>query len=253
MGNSGQIKHARTESIESRVGFEPTQWTVVLQAAQTNAPAYFEAMTQLCSVYWCPLYAYARRKGHDPHSAQDLTQEFFARLLEKNYLSAVDPAKGKFRSFLLAAMEHFLANDWRRSCAQKRGGNVTFISLDDDSAERQYLRVPADGLSPELLYEKQWATTLLQQVLARLQQEFVSSGKRPLFDHLKTFLTGEKHVGFYARLAAELNTTEAALKMAVRRMRQRYAELLRGEIAKTVARPEDVDEELRALFAALSR
>jgi len=194
-----------------------------------------------------------RRKGHDTHSAQDLTQEFFARLLEKNYLNAVDPTKGKFRSFLLAAMEHFLANDWRRSRAQKRGGGATFVSFDEASAEHEYLQVPANGLSPEQLYDKQWATTLLQQVLARLQQGSVQNGKRPVFDRLKGFLIGEKHAGSYKQLAAEFNTTEAAIKMAVQRMRKRFGALLREEIARTVARPEDVDEELRALFAALGQ
>ncbi|HKQ40520.1 MAG TPA: ECF-type sigma factor [Verrucomicrobiae bacterium] len=209
-------------------------------------------MTQLCSTYWYPLYAFVRRKGYDAHTAQDLTQEFFARLLDKNYLSAVDRTKGKFRSFLLAAMEHFLANDWRRGRAQKRGGHVTFISLDDDSAEQQYLQAPAPSVSPELLFDKLWAVTLLQRVLGRLQQEFVADGKGLLFSRLKIFLTGEKQTGSYAQLAHQLETTEAALKMAVSRMRQRYGERLREEITNTVHRLEDVDDELRALFAALS-
>jgi RNA polymerase sigma-70 factor (ECF subfamily) len=182
-----------------------------------------------------------------------LTQEFFARLLQKNYLKAVDRTKGKFRSFLLAAMEHFLANDWRRAHAQKRGGKGNFISLDAGSAEKHYLQVPDTGLSPELLFEKRWALTLLEQVLARLEQEFLAAGKQMLFARLKIFLTGEKHPCTYSQLAVELETTEAALKMAVSRMRKRYGELLLKEIASTVARPEDVDEELRSLFAAFSR
>jgi RNA polymerase sigma-70 factor (ECF subfamily) len=198
------------------------------------------------------LYVFVRRQGYSPHDAQDLTQSFFARLLEKNYLSAVDPRKGKFRSFLLATLEHFLANEWRRAHAQKRGGRFTFVSIDAESAEQQYLQVPASNLSPGQLFEQQWAMTLLDQTLARLYEEFVASGKGALFGDLKIFLTGEKQAASYAELAAKLGMTEAALKMAVSRMRKRYGELLRAEIANTVANPAEIDEELRALFAALS-
>jgi len=195
---------------------------------------------------------FVRRQGYSPHDAQDLTQSFFARLLEKNYLSAVDPRKGKFRSFLLATLEHFLANEWRRAHAQKRGGRFTFVSIDAESAEQQYLQVPASNLSPGQLFEQQWAMTLLDQTLARLYEEFVASGKGALFGDLKIFLTGEKQAASYAELAAKLGMTEAALKMAVSRMRKRYGELLRAEIANTMANPAEIDEELRALFAALS-
>jgi RNA polymerase sigma-70 factor (ECF subfamily) len=210
-------------------------------------------LEKLCRIYWYPLYAFSRRRGYGVADAQDLTQGFFERLLEKDYMRAVDPKKGKFRSFLLAALEHYLANDWRRRNTQKRGGQLAFLSLDDGSAEQQYLQVPATNLSPEKLFEQQWATATLEQVLRRLRDEHAAAGKVALFEELKTFLTGEKQATSHAERAAKMGTTEAALKMAVSRLRQRYRELLRAEIANTVARPEDIDDEMRALFAALSR
>jgi RNA polymerase sigma-70 factor (ECF subfamily) len=232
--------------------FTTTHWSVVLSAGRDSSTQASDALAKLCRTYWWPLYVFVRRQGYSPHDAQDLTQSFFARLLEKNYLSAVDPRKGKFRSFLLATLEHFLANEWRRAHAQKRGGRFTFVSIDAESAEQQYLQVPASNLSPGQLFEQQWAMTLLDQTLARLYEEFVASGKGALFGDLKIFLTGEKQAASYAELAAKLGMTEAALKMAVSRMRKRYGELLRAEIANTVANPAEIDEELRALFAALS-
>ena len=232
--------------------FTATHWSVVAAASQHDSSQAAAALEKLCSTYWYPLYAFIRRKGYGAHDAQDLTQSFFARLLDKGYLSGVDRAKGKFRSFLLAALEHFLANEWRDAHAQKRGGRVTFISMDDESPEQQYLQLAASGLSPQQLFEQQWAMTLLEQVLARLREEFAAVGKAALFEQLKIFLTGEKRPVSYADLAVKLQSTEAALKMAVSRMRQRYGELLRAEIANTVTSPEEVEEELRALFAALS-
>jgi DNA-directed RNA polymerase specialized sigma24 family protein len=181
-----------------------------------------------------------------------LTQEFFARLLAKDFLRAVDRSKGKFRSFLLAALEHFLAKEWRRANTQKRGGEFTFVSINDETAEQPYLQVAALGQSPEKTFEQQWAMTLLNQAVARLRDEFVAAGKGVLFEDTKIFLTGEKQAASYAGLAVKLGTTEAALKMAVSRMKQRYGELLRAEIANTVSDPAEVEEELRSLFAALS-
>ena len=232
--------------------FVTTHWSVVLAAKQEPSAEADAALERLCRTYWWPLYAFVRRRGYEVHDAQDLTQEFFARLLAKDFLRAVDRSKGKFRSFLLAALEHFLAKEWRRANAQKRGGQFTFVSTDAESAEQQYLQVPASNLSAEQLFEQQWATTLLNQALARLREEFVAAGKEALFENTKSFLTGEKQAQSYAELAARQETTEAALKMAVSRMRQRYGELLRAEIANTVTRPEEVDEELRALMGALS-
>lgn len=243
-----------TDGFNPRSGewFSTTHWTTVLAAREAASPQSSEALEKLCRAYWWPLYAFVRRRGFESHDAQDLTQEFFTRLLEKNWLESVDRNKGKFRSFLLAALEHFLAKEWRRSQTQKRGGQCSFMSLDEDGAEQQYVQVAAAGLTPEQLFEQQWATALLDQVLSVLREEFAMAGKGALFEEVKIFLTGEKRSVSYAELASKLNTTEAALKMAVSRMRQRYGELLRRQIAHTVASPEAIDEELRALMAALS-
>src|ERR1043166_3051920 len=232
--------------------FTTTHWSTVLSAGHGGTDTAAEALEKLCSAYWYPLYVFIRRKGYEPHAAQDLTQGFFARLLEKNYLHGIDRAKGKFRSFLLAALEHYLANEWRRSQAEKRGGKVAFISLDDQSAEQKYLQIPGSEISAEKLFERQWATTLLEQVLARLRGEFVGAGKERLFEEIKIFLTGERRAISYAELASKLGTREAALKMAVSRMKQRYGELLRSEIAQIVSKPEEIEDELRALLAALT-
>ena len=231
--------------------FTTTHWSVVTLARESSEVAV-DALEKLCRAYWYPLYAFVRRRGFEVHEAQDLTQEFFARLLDKNYLDSVDRNKGKFRSFLLAALEHFLANEWRRSQAQKRGGGIAFVSLDEQTAEQQYLQVQDSSLSPEKLFQHQWATAVLEQVLGKLHNEYSAEGKAAWFEELKVFLTGEKRSGSYAELSQKLGTSEAALKMAVSRMRRRYGALLRAEIANTVSRPEEVEEELRALFAALS-
>jgi RNA polymerase sigma factor (sigma-70 family) len=233
--------------------FTNTHWSVVLAAGQCGTAQSAQALEVLCRTYWHPLYAYVRRRGYAEHDAQDLTQEFFARLLEKEYLRSVDRAKGKFRSFLLAAMEHFLAKEWRRANAQKRGGGLDFLSLDGSSTESGPLQVAAPGLSPEEFFDQQWAITVLEQAVGKLRQEFRAAGKGEVFEELKIFLTGERRDRSYAALAVRLNTTAAALKMTVSRMRQRYGELLRAEIAGTVSGSEQVEEELHALFAALSR
>lgn len=232
--------------------FLTTHWSVVLSAKQENSAEADAALERLCRVYWWPLYAFVRRRGYAAHDAQDLTQEFFARFLAKDFLRSVDRTKGKFRSFLLAAMEHFLSKEWRRANAQKRGGQCAFVSIDDDSAEQPFLQVSASNLSPEQLFEQQWAMILLNQTVGRLRQEFVEAGKEAQFEATKAFLTGEKQATTYAALATTLGTTEAALKMAVSRMKQRYGELLRVEIANTVSDPTEVEAELQALIKALS-
>jgi RNA polymerase sigma-70 factor (ECF subfamily) len=232
--------------------FATTHWSVVLTARDEPSQVADAALEKLCRTYWYPLYAFVRRSGFAQHDAEDLTQGFFARLLEKRYLSAVDRNKGRFRSFLLAAFQHFASNQRRDAQAQKRGGHCAFISLNDESAEQEYLRSAPADVSAEKLFARQWATTLLDQVVARLREEFIADGKAASFEQLKIFLTGDKQAGGYAELAARLNTTEAALKMAVRRMRQRYGELLRAEIANTVSNPAEIEDELQALFAALS-
>lgn len=232
--------------------FQPTQWSIVLLAADASTPDADAALNHLCKVYWWPLYAHVRRRGYEAYDAQDLTQEFFARLLSKHYLRAVDRNKGKFRSYLMAALDHFLANEWRNAHAQKRGGNYSFVSIDDESAEKPYLQIPTANLSPDQLFDQQWAITVVGQVVVKLREEHRADGKATQFESLKMFLTGEKRSKNYAGLAAKLKTTEAALKMAVSRMRRRYGELLRTEIANTVSDPAEIEQELRALFAALS-
>jgi RNA polymerase sigma-70 factor (ECF subfamily) len=231
--------------------FTTTHWSVVLGATDASAPGAEESLEKLCRTYWYPLYAYVRQRSHPPHDAQDLTQEFFLRLLDKHYLAQVDPQKGKFRSFLMAAVNHSLANEWDRVRAAKRGGRVTFISFDDASAEQRYASELVTDASPEKIFERRWALVILDQVLGRLRDEFAKAGKTQQFESLKTFLMGERPAVSYAELAARLGTTEAALKMAVKRMRHRCAELLREEIAHTVSSSEQVEEEVRCLFAAM--
>jgi len=241
----------KADSSRALVGqFAATRWTVVLTAGQTASPQAGRALEELCRAYWYPLYAYVRRRGYDVHEAEDLTQEFFARLLAKNYLADVDRAKGKFRSFLLASLKHFLANEWDRAHAAKRGGGQLFLSLDTKTAETRYLSEPADELTAEKLLERQWALALLDQVLDRLQAEFVADGKAAQFEQLKVFLTEGKGSTSYASVAAKLGTTEGAVKVAAHRLRRRYRELLREEISHTVATPAEVEEEIRHLFAA---
>ena len=236
---------------QSGGAFPPTHWTLVLQAAQASSPQADQALASLCQAYWYPLYAFARRQGCSPHDAEDLTQSFFLHLLEKNTLAAADRARGRFRTFLLAAMKHILINEWHRGQAQKRGGAQIVLSLDADTAETRYAAEPADGASPENLYDRNWAWTLLDRVLARLRADDEAAGKGALFDRLKPALMGERIKPSLADVAAEFNTTETALRMAVHRLRRRFRKLLREEIAPTVANPEEIDDEIRHLFAAL--
>jgi len=231
--------------------FTTTRWSMVLTAGGAASLETDTALEQLCRTYWYPLYAFVRRRGYEVFDAQDLTQDFFARLLEKRFLVAVDRSKGKFRSFLLTALEHFLAQEWRRSRTQKRGGRFTFASLDDGSAETQYQQIPGGTLAPDRLYEQQWALTLLEQVLKKLRAEFVAGGAGADFEELKGFLAGERQAGGYAALAVRLNTTQGAVKMTISRMRRRYGELLRAEIARTVSGPDEIEAELRGLFIAV--
>ena len=232
--------------------FATTHWSVVLAAGQGDTAQSAAALEYLCGTYWYPLYAYIRRRGYAHEDAQDLTQEFFWRLLDRKWLPQVDRQKGRFRSFLLVAMNHFLANEWDRATAVKRGGRVLFQSLEDGTGERRFADESQLACSPEELYDQRWATTLLQTVLSRLRQEAAAAGWLKQFEQLEVFLTGEKRAGTYAELAAGLGTTEGALKMATQRLRRRYAELLREEIAHTVAGPDEVGDELRHLRAVLS-
>ena len=231
--------------------FVTTHWSVVLAAGSDSSPAATDALEQLCRAYWYPLYAYVRRKGYDADDAQDLTQEFFARLLARNYLSVADRHKGKFRSFLLGSLEHFLAREWTKAHAQKRGGGKTVLSLDETDAENRYLLEPAHELTAEKIFDRRWVTTLLDQAMSRLREECVANYKGDLFGTVECFLSGEKGEACYADVAAALKMSEGAIKVAVHRLRQRYSELVRAEIAQTVATPEEAAEELRYLFTVL--
>jgi RNA polymerase sigma-70 factor (ECF subfamily) len=232
--------------------FATTHWSVVLAAAKHETPEAALALEQLCRTYWYPLYAYIRHHGHTPEDSQDLTQEFFHRLLRNDHLSQLDPRKGKFRSFLLAAMNHFLANEWDRGRRLKRGGHITFAPLDELLAEQRYLGEQAAHRSPEQLYERAWALALLEKVLGQLRTETVGTAQAERFEELKVILMGEKPEMTYQALAAKLGTTEPALKMAVQRLRRRYGQLLREEIAHTVAGENEVEAELAHLRAVLS-
>lgn len=232
--------------------FTPTHWSVVVAAGRSDSAQAHVALEKLCRAYWPPIYAFVRRQGHNPHDAQDLTQEFFARLLEKNYLAEVDRSKGRFRSFLLAALKHFLANEWDKSQAQKRGGGQALIPIDAATLETACGFQPADPATAEKVFERRWALTLLDQVLRRLRADYVRDGKEKLFEQLKPTLTEASRAVAYVEMAVRLDMTEGAVKVAVHRLRQRYRELLRAEIAETVAGADEVDAEIRNLFAALS-
>ena len=238
--------------ITSREVFATTRWTVVLHARDASDTQAREALENLCRAYWYPLYAFVRRQGVRPEDAQDLTQAFFERLIEKNFLADVEREKGRFRSFLLAALKHFLANEWDKARAQKRGGGAIHVPIDTTSAETRYGLEPAHFDTPEKLFERRWAITLLDRVLDRLRAEHVKAGKADLFEHLKPCLTADKTALSHAELGARGGISEGAVKVAVHRLRQRYRELLRAEIAETVDSPGEVDEELRHLFAVLS-
>ena len=237
--------------LDQAAAFATTHWSVVICATQETSPQAKDAIEVLCRIYWFPLYAYVRRRGYDAEEAKDLTQEFFLRLLQKHYLAHADRSKGRFRSFLLSSLNHFLANDWRRAQAAKRGGGQLPISFDEASAETRYALEPRSDLSPERLYERQWALTLLDQALARLRDEFTALGQVRQFEQLKGFLTTGEAESTYAAVAAELGMTVGAVGMAVHRLRHRYRVLLTAEIAHTVASPAEVEEEIRWLFAAV--
>jgi RNA polymerase sigma-70 factor (ECF subfamily) len=228
-----------------------THWSVVLAAGQSDCPGATEALERLCRAYWYPLYAYVRRRGYDASEAEDLTQAFFERLLEKRYPRAVDPQKGKFRSFLLASLEHFLAKEWRRVNTLKRGAGRPVVSLDADTAEDRFRLELAHHETPEKLFERRWALALLDQAMDRLGEECAAAGKAAVFEALKPLLGGERSDVSQADLAARLGMTENALNVALSRLRRRDGELVREEIAQTVAGPADVDEELRCLVAAI--
>jgi DNA-directed RNA polymerase specialized sigma24 family protein len=232
--------------------FATTHWSVVLDASGADSPRARQALEELCRVYWFPLYAHARRIGHDTHSAEDLTQSFFARLLEKNYLSIADRRRGKFRWFLLTAFKCFLANEWDRAHAKKRGGGQAPVPLDAFVGDERLALEPTDRQSADLLFDRRWAITLLESARAALQLEYADQGKQRRFERLEGCLPGECREETYAAIGACLGMTEAAVKVEVCRMKRRYAILVRNEVAKTVATPAEIDEELRHLIHVLS-
>jgi RNA polymerase sigma-70 factor (ECF subfamily) len=232
--------------------FATTRWTVVLAAGRTGAPQADVALEELCRTYWYPIYAYVRRHGHSREDAEDLTQAFFARLLEKNYLEGISSDKGKFRAFLLVAVKRFLANEWDRARSQKRGGGVRPLSLDWQDADTRYQIHPADNLSPDKLYDRAWAVTMLERVITRLRDESGAEGKAGLYEQLKTFLMAGKSDIPCAQAAAALGLSEGAVRVAIHRLRRRYRELLREEVAQTLSDPAQAEEEMQALFSALT-
>src|SRR5580698_6531125 len=231
--------------------FPTTRWTLVVAAADPQRKDARSALVSLCEGYWYPLYACVRRRGYPADQAQDLTQEFFIRVLEGRYLDRADPEKGRFRAFLLTSMKFFVADEEDRGRAQKRDGGAV-LSLELSSGEDRYQREPAHDETPERIFERRWALSVLDRVVERLRNEFVQHGRPEHFDRLKVFLLGQSDAP-YAALAREMNTSEGALKVAIHRLRKRYRELFRQEIADTVADPADVESELRYLAAVLSK
>jgi RNA polymerase sigma-70 factor (ECF subfamily) len=231
--------------------FATTRWSLVLAVGGSESEQSRSAMSCLLETYWYPLYAFARRKGHGPEEAFDLTQDFLLGLLDRKFLGDADPQKGRFRTFLLTAFERFLVDAWRRGNSEKRGGGRIFLSLSSLDAEERYRIEPVDRLTPEQIYERRWAMTLLEVAMTRLEEETVAAGREDMFTAVKPILVGAEASGPYAELGARLGMKEGALKTAVYRLRQRFGALLRAEIADTISDPRDVDDELRHLFQLL--
>jgi RNA polymerase sigma-70 factor (ECF subfamily) len=239
-----------TPSTPPREYFATTRWTVVLAAGAQSTPQADVALEELCRSYWYPLYAYIRRHGHSKEDAEDLAQSFFARFLQRNYLEKLRSEHGKFRSFLLASLKHFLANEWDRTHRQKRGGAIAPLSLDWHGADTRYQIEPADNLTPDKIYDRAWAVTLLERVIGQLRDE--NNDNPALFAQLKPFLTMGRGEIPYAEAASATGLSEGAIRVAVHRLRRRYRELLRQEISQTLSDPAQVEEEMRTLFTAFT-
>ena len=233
--------------------FSTTRWTVVLHAGRPDAPESREALAAICQEYWYPLYGYLRRQGFAVPEAQDLTQEFFARLVAKNYLGAVDRQRGRFRTFLITALKCFLANEWDRACAAKRGGGQRVVSFDEFTAEERYRMEPVEHLSADQLYDRRWALELIERARSRLREQYSGGERSRRFELLQSQLSGQAVGLSQAEMARQLGLTENAVKQEVFRLKKRFGELLRAEVAQTVAHPEDVDEELRYLIDVVCR
>jgi len=246
------MSEAGQQAAHPRV-FATTHWSVVVAAGHTESVLARHALETLCRAYWYPIYGYVRRKGHRPEEAEDLTQEFFAQLIAKDHFREADPNKGRFRSFLLSRLDYFLAREWTRAHRQKRGGQFSFVSLDGQSPEEWYQTEPADQETPEKKYLRQWALTVLKQAMQALQTECDAHQKGDLFREAKNLISGERDAAAYSRISKTLNLAEGSVRVAVHRLRQRYGELLRQEVANTVTSEADIDEELRCLFQILSQ
>ncbi len=225
-----------------------TQWSAILAIKDLSNPNAQKALANLCKKYWTPLYIYVRKKGYSLEDAQDLVQGFFADLIDKEYLKKVDKEKGKFRSFLLTAMNHYLINEWDKTRAQKRGGDKKLLSLDFEEAEVNYKNQPSDELSPDKIYERQWAINLLNRVFNNLKKEFDEDGKQNIFENIKNYLTYDDSDYSYMEIAQRVGMTEGAIKVTVHRARKRFGQLLRDEIVNTVSDPSEVEDEIRYLF-----
>ena len=244
--------HSTESASAPRDIFATTHWTVVLAAGRRRTPQSTQALEQLCQTYWYPLYAYVRRRGYSREDAEDLTQAFFERFLEKNYLEQLDAERGRFRAFLLACLKHFLTNEWHKSRRQKRGGNITHLSLDWQTADTHFQVADTAEPSPDKTFDREWATTLLGKVIKKLSTECDAEGRTKQFTELKIFLTAGKGALPYTDVAKRLDMDEGAVRTAVHRLRKRYRQLLRDEIAQTLSDPTQVDEEMQALFGAFS-
>lgn len=262
MNDEGTAPHSDDASQNGSAGsasargssFQTTRWTLIHAAQDDDDEAgRVSALESLCTTYWYPLYAYVRRRGYSAQDAEDLTQGFFLRLLDKDWLQAADREKGTFRTFLLVAMKRFLANEWHRDHAQKRGGFAFTVPIDQGWAEDQYQYEPKDHVTPDMLYERRWAITLLQQAVERVRNEMDRAGRLPLFHALKGTLTGDPDTRTYAELAADFGMTESGVKAAAHRMRGRFRHHVRGLVADTVNTPEQIEEELQHLFSVFSR
>ena len=246
-------KKSRENGVSSnRPRFATTHWSVVLAAGKSSSANQKQALETLCRSYWFPLYAFLRRRGYDNSQAEDFTQAFFAHILEKQDIRTANPKYGKFRSFLLVRLKYFVSDERDRANAQKRGGDRKIQSLSFQNAEDQYALEPADQLSPDMLFEKSWALTVLKRTMDMLEAEMADKGKKKLFEHLKIYLTTEKDVIPYEKMATELDMTAGSIRVAVHRLRRQYRRLLRNEIAQTVGDEALVDEEMRCLFTALA-
>ena len=242
----------RDDSPATSRGFHTTHWTVVLAAREKNGSVAREALASLCSTYWYPLYAFIRRQGSTPHEAEDLTQEFFLRFLERHALGSVQPAAGKFRSFLLACLKNFLANEHERAHAQRRGGGQSLVPLDAGDAETRYSLEPVDSRTPEAVFERRWAFAVLERTMTELRREYAVGDKRALFEELQGFLPGGQGSVSRAELAAKRGVSVGAIDVAVHRLRQRFGALLREQVAQTVSSEAEVEEEIHHLISVLS-